>query len=205
MEKLTATDQKTNGIVVRTKHFLSIFCCCFYGDRSTKVIFTVALTDGGTLVLDNDLRPMQSVKGVITINRFGVWRPLCTNASSDRAASIATNVCNLLGFAEYTLYHKLHVTDKPLAVTIDGLEGYHPPLDKATSASCAGLFVGCLNVSLAGNIHEVYRDNISSEAELYTSPWNAVIYLDSKFRCIGTILNANWIVASVACFPQPLT
>ncbi|XP_015840900.2 serine protease nudel isoform X2 [Tribolium castaneum] len=162
----------------------------------------VSLTDGRTLVLDSDLRPKQSMKGIITINRFGVWRPLCTNASVDNAASIAANVCNLLGFEEYTAFHKLSVADKPLNVTIDGFERYHSSLDELPV--CGGLFVGCLNVSLGDNVHELHRDNITSQVELYTSPWNAVIYSDGKFSCTGTILNPHWIITAKACFPKQL-
>ncbi|XP_044258893.1 serine protease nudel-like [Tribolium madens] len=162
----------------------------------------VSLTDGRTLVLDSDLRPKQSMKGIITINRFGVWRPLCTNASIDNAASIAANVCNLLGFEEYTAFHKLSVADKPLNVTIDGFERYHSSLDELPV--CGGLFVGCLNVSLEDNVHELHQDNITSQVELYTSPWNAVIYSDGKFSCTGTILNPHWIITAKACFPKQL-
>lgn len=50
--------------------------------------------------------------GIITINRFGVWRPFCANMSGYDdydEPSIATNVCNLLGYEEYVGYRKYQV------------------------------------------------------------------------------------------------
>lgn len=157
----------------------------------------MVLTYSASLVLDSDLRPRQSLDGIITINRFGVWRPLCTNAS-DHSASIATNVCNLLGFEEYTAFHILSVKDKPLNVTADGLT-QSDNLDMP-ERTCSGLFLQCSNVSLGSSIHKFYQDNITREIELYSTPWNAMIFADDEYKCMGTILNDVWIVTPLRCF-----
>lgn len=141
------------------------------------------------------------MSGIITINRFGVWRPFCANMSDDYP-SIATNVCNLLGSEEYVGYHKCQVKDKPLNVTmINFPESYYPQsTSEWDNNTCDGLFVTCSNVSLAFSVHNMYLDQVSRNVELYTTPWTAVIYSDGIYRCMGTILNSNWIVTSLNCF-----
>lgn len=167
-------------------------------------LVSAALTNGVTLTLDSDLRPELAMSGIITINRLGVWRPFCANMSDDEP-SIATNVCNLLGFEEYVGYHKYQVEDKPLNVTIQGIrENFYSTTSSSTSNnSCSGLFVKCSNVSLDNSVHSIRLDNVTrDDVELYTTPWNAVIYSDGIYRCMGTILNSNWIVTSVNCFRE---
>lgn len=95
-------------------------------------LVSAALTDGSTLTLDSDLRPELAMSGIITINRFGVWRPFCANGSpaighADGGPSqehhhpaIATNVCNLLGFEEYIGYREHLIEDRPLNVIVVG-------------------------------------------------------------------------------------
>lgn len=138
------------------------------------------------------------MSGIITINRFGVWRPFCANMSDDEP-SIATNVCNLLGLEEYVGYRERQVEDKPLNVTIIGIrESFYS--NSYSNDTCTGLFVKCSNVSLDDSVHGIRLDNVTRDVELYTTPWNAVIYSDGIYRCMGTILNSNWIVTSVSCF-----
>lgn len=132
------------------------------------------------------------MKGIITINRFGVWRPLCTNA--ENTASIAANACNLLGFEEYTAFHTLSVQDKPLNVTIEGVER-KDSIDEAFA--CNGLYIICVNSSFS-SIHHLE----TNKGELYTLPWSAAIYSDGQFCCIGTILNSYWIIAPGSCLPE---
>lgn len=161
-------------------------------------LVSAALTNGETLALDSDLRPKLAMSGIITINRFGVWRPFCANMSDDEP-SIATNVCNLLGSEEYVGYQKYQVEDKPLNVTMIGFQETHYSPSRS-SITCSGLFVKCSNISLDSSVHSIYLDNVTRDVELYTSPWNAVIYFDGIYKCMGTILNSNWIVTSVNCF-----
>lgn len=170
--------------------------------------YTATLTNGATLTLDSDLRPELSTRGIITINRLGVWRPFCAN-TSDSEASIATNVCNLLGFEEYTAFHKYQVKDRPLNVTFghlknDNVEELLTDDIKNGSDSgdvCTGLYVQCSNVSLDNSVYRVYGINrTEKDAELYNSPWNAVIYSDGKYKCMGAILDTTWIVTSINCF-----
>lgn len=161
-------------------------------------LVSAALTDGVTLTLDSDLRPELAMSGIITINRFGVWRPFCANMSDDEP-SIATNVCNLLGSEEYVGYHKYQVEDKPLNVTTIAFQNTDTS-PSASSNTCSGLFLKCSNISLDNTVHNIYLNDVARDVELYTSPWNAVIYSDGIYRCMGTILNSNWIVTSVNCF-----
>lgn len=166
-------------------------------------LVSAALTNGVTLTLDSDLRPELVMSGIITINRFGVWRPFCANMSDDEA-SIATNVCNLLGSEEYVGYHKYQVEDKPLNVTIIGFqETYYTP--SQSNNTCSGLFVKCSNISLDNSVHNIYLDDVTHDVELYTTPWNVLIYSDGIYRCMGTILNSNWIVTSVNCLKGTVT
>lgn len=139
------------------------------------------------------------MSGIITINRFGVWRPFCANMSDDEP-SIATNVCNLLGSEEYVGYHKYQVKDKPVNVTMIGFPETHYPSPAQTNNTCDGLFVTCSNISLDYSVHNIYLDEVTRHVELYTTPWNAVIYSDGAYKCMGTVLNSNWIVTSVNCF-----
>ncbi|CAG9823853.1 unnamed protein product [Phaedon cochleariae] len=168
-----------------------------------------ALTNGKTLTLDSDLRPELAMSGIITINRFGVWRPFCSNMS-DNEASIVTNVCNLLGFEEYVGYHKYLVEDRPIDVlqkNASKLSMTHQVNDailskdeNSNATKCSGLNVTCSVVSLDKTMHIGRPDNVSGDVELYTSPWNAVIYSDGIYRCMGTILDPRWIITSVNCF-----
>ncbi|KAG5899669.1 hypothetical protein JTB14_015159 [Gonioctena quinquepunctata] len=160
-----------------------------------------ALTDGKTLTLDSDLRPDLAMSGIITINRFGVWKPFCASANtSHNEASVVTDVCNLLGFEEYTGYHEYQVEERQLSVRMRNAD--QPKGENLLgSEKCAGLYVKCSNVSLDKAIHNVRLDNVTGDVELYTSPWNAVIYADGIYRCMGTVLNRRWIVTSVNCFP----
>lgn len=136
------------------------------------------------------------MSGIITINRSGVWRPFCKK-TVDNEASIAAHVCNLLGFEEYINYHKFTLEDRPLNGTIENIK----PINIGNvTAGCEGLYVRCSNISLDSSVLDIYEDNISGDVELYTSPWNAVIYSDGIYRCMGTILDTHWIVTSINCF-----
>lgn len=165
-------------------------------------LVSAALTNGVTLTLDSDLRPELAMSGIITINRFGVWRPFCANISDNDDPSIATNVCNLLGSEEYVGYHKYQVEDKPLNVTINGFQEHGLSPTSWSNETCTGLYVKCSNISLDSSIHDIHLDDVTRDVELYTSPWNAVIYSDGIFRCMGTLLNSNWIVTSINCFKE---
>lgn len=111
---------------------------------------------------------------------------------------MASHVCNLLGFEEYMNYHKFPVKDKPLTVNIENFVPIN--YTSENDFDCNGLYVKCSNVSLDYSVHDIYQDDISSDVELYTSPWNAVIYSDGIYRCMGTILDTHWIVTSINCF-----
>nr|XP_023023966.1 serine protease nudel [Leptinotarsa decemlineata] len=158
-----------------------------------------ALTDGKTLILDSDLRPELAMSGIITINRFGVWKPLCNANSSHSDAAVATNVCNFLGLEEYLGYGGIEVEDGPLSVRMKNFKQPDRVVPSSGAIKCHGIYVKCSNVSLDKAIHSVRLDNVTVDVELYTSPWNAVIYADGLYRCMGTILNRRWIVTSVNC------
>lgn len=140
------------------------------------------------------------MSGIITINRFGVWRPFCANMSDDYP-SIAGNVCNLLGSEEYIRYDIVPVVDKAMDVSKEGTQKSVPQTSKELKMEqCSGLYVRCSNVSLDTGIHKVYVDNVTDDMELYTAPWNAVLYSDGIYKCTGSILNPLWIVTSVNCY-----
>ncbi|XP_072384349.1 serine protease ndl [Diabrotica undecimpunctata] len=181
----------------------------------------VALTNGKTISFDSDSRPELSMSGIISINHNGIWKPYCLN-STKKEPTIASNVCNILGFEEYTTYNNLSVENIPLSTiaikasnNVEKLPGidkeHHTTVENGTQSlnkssddirnkTCGGLFVRCSNVSLDSSVHNVHPDNVSDEVELYTAPWNAVIYCDGIYRCMGAILNSQWIVTSVNCF-----
>uniref|UniRef100_A0A6P7FDM3 Serine protease nudel-like n=1 Tax=Diabrotica virgifera virgifera TaxID=50390 RepID=A0A6P7FDM3_DIAVI len=176
----------------------------------------VALTNGKTISCDSDSRPELSMSGIISINHNGIWKPYCLN-TTNKEPTIASNVCNILGFEEYTTYNNISVQNVPLSEIaikassnveklprIDKVENDTQPLNKSSddirNKTCGGLFVRCSNVSLDSSVHNVHPDNVSDEVELYTAPWNAVIYCDGIYRCMGAILNSQWIVTSVNCF-----
>ncbi|CAG9836716.1 unnamed protein product [Diabrotica balteata] len=181
----------------------------------------VALTNGKTISFDSDSRPELSMSGIISINHNGIWKPYCLN-STKKEPTIASNVCNILGFEEYTTYNNISVENVPLSTiaieasnNVEKLPGidkeHHTTVENGTQSlnksaddirnkTCGGLFVRCSNVSLDSSVHNVHPDNVSDEVELYTAPWNAVIYCDGIYRCMGAILNSQWIVTSVNCF-----
>lgn len=111
----------------------------------------------------------------------------------------------ILLFSQRTIQKYLscvQVEDKPLNVTIKRIkEAITSPSTSSTNKTCSGLFVRCSNVSLDNWVHGIL-DNVTDgkDVELYTTPWNALIYSDGIYRCMGTILNSNWIVTSVNCF-----
>ncbi|XP_056642016.1 serine protease nudel-like [Diorhabda sublineata] len=149
----------------------------------------VTLTNGRTVDLDADSRPNLTTRGIVTINRNGVWRPYCLN-STEKPANIATNTCYLLGFEEYLTFNKFQLDKTPL--NQNEIKTIHE------NNTCQGLYVKCSNVSLDNSIRGI-RDNAIDEVELYTAPWNAVIYSDGIYRCMGAILNPLWIVTSINC------
>lgn len=94
-----------------------------------------------------------------------------------------------LGFEEYMGYQERLIKDKPFNAVEDNSE----------NKTCNGLYIKCSNISLDSSIHSVHLDNDTDEVELYTSPWNAAIYSDGIYRCMGAILNSRWIVTSFHC------
>ncbi|CAH1186896.1 unnamed protein product, partial [Phyllotreta striolata] len=155
-------------------------------DKSEDEWDCVALTDGKSVTFDIAGRPNLILSGVLTINKNGKWQTLCHN-TSEQAAAVASNACYMIGFEDYVGFEERQ-EDAPFNV---------PSKENET---CTSLYVRCSNVSLDNPMRNKHLDNVTEEIELYTSPWNAVIYADGAYKCMGAVLNSRWIVTSVGCF-----
>ncbi|KAK9881867.1 hypothetical protein WA026_018066 [Henosepilachna vigintioctopunctata] len=86
--------------------------------RSEDELDCVALTNGKTLILDSDFRPNLHMSGIVSVNRFGSWRPYCLpiNNKTKSEAEIAAGVCNYLGYEDYTGFKKLYIYNESLVI-----------------------------------------------------------------------------------------
>lgn len=115
---------------------------------------------------------------------------------------MATSMCNSLGFEEYTAFQKYPAYDKPVRIVQEGTGQKEIVGHNNGSRTCEGLFVVCSNVSIDSVVHTVLQKNEIKDVEMYTSPWNAVIYSDGVYTCMGTILGVRWVVTSMNCFQE---
>ncbi|XP_044756720.1 uncharacterized protein LOC123315190 [Coccinella septempunctata] len=160
----------------------------------------VALTDGKTLLLDDTNRPNMSLYGVVSVNRFGIWRPYCNTSHSKADATIASNICNYLGFGEYTRFEKVQVVDNSLLVKNIDSTSLDPQENSFTndSMTCDGLYVWCSYVNSDSTIEHAQKE--SKINDTYEATWNAAIFSDGLYKCMGVILNEKWVLTSVNCF-----
>ncbi|XP_017777496.1 PREDICTED: serine protease nudel-like [Nicrophorus vespilloides] len=157
-----------------------------------------ALSDKHRMVLDADLRPELNIKGVLAFNRVGNWTPVCGNFTGIEGR-IAADVCVTLGFADYDKYLQMVVADGPLPIAGAG----ERPETEATAnstTSCTGLYVKCSNVTISAN--EIgTEDQLNVANDIHNSPWNAAVYANGDYKCTGAVLDIDWILTSVNCFP----
>ncbi|CAH1999694.1 unnamed protein product [Acanthoscelides obtectus] len=152
----------------------------------------VTLTRGRFVILDANVRPELSTSGILTINHLGTWKALCTNRSTV-LPSLASTTCTSVGFEDYVSFHVLHVPDIPLEVSVlnvvrtssDTLQSE----DTTIPGNCSALYVKCSDVFLAE----------SDSSVKYELPWNAIIYIDGKYRCMGTIVGPSSIITHLDC------
>lgn len=57
-----------------------------------------------------------SLAGIVSVNHFGVWRSYCKTSKSKSDATVASNICNYLGYGEYTAFKKVEIGDQPLLI-----------------------------------------------------------------------------------------
>lgn len=103
----------------------------------------MSLTNGKHLTVDKDNRPMLHVKGVVTVNHQGLWMPLCLNASTENSV-IASSVCSVLGFQDYSGFYRYTVENASVDVTKSMTEGRVTLKEEAVKRCqhcCDGLFV----------------------------------------------------------------
>ncbi|KAL3276424.1 hypothetical protein HHI36_011809 [Cryptolaemus montrouzieri] len=159
----------------------------------------IALTNGKILVLDNDLRPTLNGNGIITVNHFGTWKPYCLSNDTKSDAEVATNVCNYLGFEEYTGFQKLTIENRSLSVAWFNSELPKTSLN-ISAAKCSGLYLGCSNITLNNDAFQLSSRNIEFDSDvLYDAPWNAAIFAGGIYKCMGVILNVQWVMTSSNC------
>ncbi|VEN60340.1 unnamed protein product [Callosobruchus maculatus] len=152
----------------------------------------VALTNSRVVILDADLRPEYSTSGVLTVNRLGTWKALCINTSTS-LPSLATNACTSLGFEDYVSFHRMHVQETPLEVSllneVRNTSNIVPSEGTAIGGNCSALYVKCSNTFLAS----------SNNFAKYELPWNAIIYAEGQYRCMGTIVGPRSIITHQDC------
>lgn len=150
------------------------------------------------------MRPMLNMKGIITINNNGSWKPLCANWTGIEP-STAADVCISLGFTDYKKFQQLSVNSSssslPLNTRFNGTDSIL--YDKKTVLNqdkCDALYVKCTNTTMDLTYQIGTESKFKTTRNLYNLPWNAAVYVDGKYECIGIILKFNWILTSAACF-----
>ncbi|XP_050314340.1 serine protease nudel isoform X2 [Anthonomus grandis grandis] len=157
------------------------------------------LSNGYIVTLDKDSKPSFKSDGVFTINRQGLWKPLCLNSTYLRheEPAISMIICNLLGFDEYSSYHTRLVQEKIINATFSDAEGLSSE-EKCTHC-CEGLYVSCSNFSTSSSLSYKSLEQVN---ELYFSPWMVAIYSEGEYNCMGTLLNDIWVITSIKCFRE---
>lgn len=142
------------------------------------------------------------MKGIISINNNGSWNALCANWTGIEP-SAAADVCLSLGFTDYKKFQQLSVNSRLLKVRIGGIDSVHDNEKIVLNQDkCDALYVKCSDTTM-DLTHQIGTENkFTTTRNLYNMPWNAAIYVDGKYKCIGIILKFNWILTSAACFNE---
>ncbi|XP_066138197.1 uncharacterized protein ndl [Euwallacea fornicatus] len=157
----------------------------------------VSLTNGLALTLDKDNRPLFHSRGLVTVNKNGVWMTMCLRNNSETSV-IASSVCSLLGLNDYMSYTKYTIDSKILMETHSMADGKLSLARKSHECAhcCDGLFVSCSNISTSSTLRYKSLDQAS---EIYFSPWMVALYSDGVYLCMGTLLDEFWILTSAKC------
>lgn len=160
----------------------------------------MVLTNGLTVQYDEELQPILNMEGIISINNNGSWRALCANWSGIEP-STASDVCLSLGFIDYKKFQQSSVNNQLLNTSVIGLNSVRDNKKTVLNQDkCDALYVKCSNTTV-DLTHQIGTESkFMATHNLYTLPWNAAIYVDGKYECIGVILNSNWILTSAHCF-----
>lgn len=76
-------------------------------------VITVALTDGKTILMDNDLRPNLNHKGIVCENKEGNWSVKCVRRGDLNAnTELAGLICFSLGFSGFNFFNVSRVDEK---------------------------------------------------------------------------------------------
>lgn len=156
-----------------------------------------------TIKFDQDMRPVLNVKGIVSINNNGSWKTLCANPSGIES-STAADVCLSLGFTDYKEFQKLSIDSRLLDRRVAGSNSVLDDAKKTVpnQDKCDALYVKCSNTTNVDLTHQIGTESKSTTRNLHNLPWNAAVYVDGKYECIGIILNFNWILTSAACFDK---
>ncbi|KAB0800716.1 hypothetical protein PPYR_06455 [Photinus pyralis] len=155
----------------------------------------LALTNGKTISLDEDFRPLINRNGVVSINRKGVWRVLCTDQTTQKA-SIAADSCFYLGFSDYDNYMSSNINDVALSVQHNNMPVLPQAMSNHKIEKCMGIFVKCSN-NIDIQHHPHYLPFNSSK--ILETPWNAEIYMEGTYKCSGTLIETEWVITSSSC------
>lgn len=167
---------------------------------------TVTLTNGALIEFDRDMRPILNLNGIVAINNNGSWKALCANWTGIES-SAATDVCISLGFAEYEKFQKLTIYAKDFNKKRNDDDGINSDLEHVKKIvldqdKCDALYVKCSNTTNVDLTYQIGLENKfnATKYNLYNFPWNAAIYINGNYECIGIILNLNWILSFGNCF-----
>ena len=77
---------------------------------------------------------------------------------------------------------------------------YPPPYEQpdADSKTCQGLYIECRLV-LSTNVSDLIVEDSKTRELSYLWPWEAIIFVDGRYRCPSIILEPSWLLASAKC------
>nr|XP_034181143.1 serine protease nudel [Osmia lignaria] len=166
------------------------------------------LTDGKHVYLDADERPFLNIKGTLTRNIDGKWRPTCHRPRMHRNQStailIGQNMCEYFGFAGLKFSHSITVKNSELE-TIRWKEENETQQNIPSTVSvneqnetCPGLYIRCTPV-LSGSISTYLTIDTSTGNHIHLWPWLAAIFVDGDYRCPALLLDHSWLLSASKC------
>lgn len=168
-----------------------------------RIFVVVALSNGTTLTVDADERPELRSSGIVASNFRGTWRVTCTNQKErDKQAVAAAYICSYLGFNDYYKY-KMFPRSKLRGKELPLFNNHSTFVGVKSMKNCSLLYVKCSHEITHPKMQRFVNDEGKLEEQFY-SPWNAAIYVNGIYQCVGTLFDLSWVLASAHCFQHKL-
>lgn len=124
---------------------------------------------------------------------------MCANWTS-REPAIASDICLSMGFSHYKNFLQTFINSRLLDVRVKGISNSVSARNATDNETCLALYVKCSTEHLHLTWQKIQRFEQQQDIDVSISPWNAAIYINGSYKCVGILLSSDLVLISFTSF-----